>query len=136
MSESPYASPQSGMTAVGVLSGQREDLRSVAKYQRGILICILLQGLLFAMRYVVAHNLALMLLLLGTALCVWIAGAVFVFLLAMKVFGQGLGIVFGILALVPCAGLIVLLVVNLKATSILKDNGIRVGLLGADVSSI
>jgi hypothetical protein len=39
--ENPYAAPQADTRAVGVLSGQREDLHSVAKYQKGILVCIL-----------------------------------------------------------------------------------------------
>jgi hypothetical protein len=35
--------------------------------------------------------------------------------------------------MVPCVGLITLLVVNAKATSILKAAGLKVGLLGARV---
>jgi hypothetical protein len=65
-----------------------------------------------------------------------IAGTVFVFMLAMKVYSTGLGIVLGLLTLIPCVGLIVLLIVNGKATSVLQANGISVGLLGADPSTI
>jgi hypothetical protein len=39
----------------------------------------------------------------------------------------------GILTLLPCIGLITLLVVNAKATAILKAGGLKVGLLGAKV---
>jgi hypothetical protein len=42
----------------------------------------------------------------------------------------------GILALLPCFGLLVLLIINGKATSILRANNIKVGLLGADMSSL
>jgi len=45
-------------------------------------------------------------------------------------------VLLGILTLIPCIGLIVLLVVNGKATGILKQNGIKVGLLGANLSQI
>lgn len=65
-----------------------------------------------------------------------IVATVFVFLLSIKVYGTGLGIVLGVLTLIPCVGLIVLLVVNGKATSVLSRNGIRVGLLGADRGQI
>jgi hypothetical protein len=59
-----------------------------------------------------------------------------VFLLAIKVYSTGVGVLLGILTLVPCIGLIVLLIVNGKATGILKQNGIKVGLLGANLSQI
>ncbi|MBC7967314.1 MAG: hypothetical protein H7Z17_15470 [Fuerstia sp.] len=76
-----------------------------------------------------------MILGLGVLL-VGLTGAVFAFLLAMKTHGTGQGILLGILCLVPCVGLLVLLIINSKATSVLKANGIKVGLLGADLSSI
>ena len=50
-----------------------------------------------------------------------------------QLYGKSPGIVFGILTLVPLVGLIVLLVVNAKATSVLRENGLEVGLLGAKV---
>ena len=69
-------------------------------------------------------------------LFVGLVGTVFVFLLAIKVYSTGVGVLLGILTLIPCVGLIVLLVVNGKATGILKQNGIKVGLLGANISQI
>jgi hypothetical protein len=47
MNENPYQSPLAPLDqpAIGVLSGRREDLQDVAKYQKGILICILTQVL-------------------------------------------------------------------------------------------
>lgn len=134
MSQNPYQTPQEASTTVGVLSGTREDLRSVAKSQKGIVVCILIYLVAifgqFAIPSEVRPLVGLGILLVG------LTGAVFVFMLAIKVYGTGLGIVLGILSLVPCVGLIVLLVVNGKATSILRQNGIKVGLLGANVSSI
>lgn len=41
-----------------------------------------------------------------------------------------------ILTLIPCIGLIVLLIINGKATSILKQNDVRVGLIGANMSDL
>jgi hypothetical protein len=52
----------------------------------------------------------------------------------MKVYSVIQGILIGILTMVPCLGLLLLLLVNQKATKILKDNGHNVGLFGADLS--
>lgn len=134
MDENPYQSPASIPQAVGVLSGSREDLRNVAMYQKGILVCILIYLLAVIFQFAVPAQLRL---LLGVGVLVLgLAGTVFVFLLAMKVYSVGVGILLGILTFIPCIGLLVLLMVNGKATSILKQNGIRVGLLGANLSDI
>ena len=65
-----------------------------------------------------------------------VVSAVFIFLLAMKVYGVGLGIVLGLLCFLPLINLLVLLMINGKATTVLKQNGIQVGLLGANTSAI
>ena len=65
-----------------------------------------------------------------------ITGAVFVFMLSLTIYSKAVGIVLGILTLIPLIGLVVLLIINSKATKILKANNISVGLLGADVSKI
>jgi hypothetical protein len=132
MDENPYASPRNIGPAVGVKSGRREDLKTVAFAQKSIMVCILLQILGGASRFFVPQEF-LLYVLIGL-LCVLVASTVSVFVLAMKVFNTGLGIVYGIGALIPCIGLIVLLIVNQKATKILRENGHEVGFLGADLS--
>lgn len=135
MDDNPYRSPLAdGAAVVGVLSGRREDVRSVAVYQKGILVCILFQILAYVAQVLVPPELRLLtgLAIFGTS----ITGTVFVFLLAIKVYGAGLGVVLGLLALIPCVGLIVLLIVNGKATNILQRNGCHVGLMGANLSQI
>jgi hypothetical protein len=57
-------------------------------------------------------------------------------LLAIKVYSPRFVVLLAILMLIPGIGLVVLLVVNGKATRILEQNGIRVGLLGANLSEI
>ena len=69
-------------------------------------------------------------------LLVGIVGALFVFMLAIKLYGAVLGIMLGVLSLVPLAGLLILSIVNGKATGVLRKNGVKVGLLGADISAI
>jgi hypothetical protein len=117
-----------------VLSGKREDLKSVALYQKGIVICILIYLIAVVVQFAIPAQLRP--ILGGGVLILGLVGTVFVFLLAIRVYSTVMGVVLGILTLVPCIGLIVLLVVNGKATSILRQNGIKVGLLGADLSKI
>ncbi len=135
MGENPYEAPRSPLAgAVGVRSGLRKDLRDVAVSQKGILICILLQFVLLGSRFLAPPGMqtaATVAILLAN-----LVATVFVFMLAMKVYNVALGVVFGLLALFPCVGLIVLLVVNSKATNILQQNGYKVGLLGVDLSAI
>ena len=140
--EAPAPLPQSPPPAVGVLSGTRADLRRVAMYQRGIIACILLYIIAFIAQSIVFRSrgdeiplwvgMIAALAGLGSAL----AGAVFVFLLSIKVYGPALGILLGILTLIPCLGLLALLRVNAKATNVLQQNGIKVGLLGANPATI
>ena len=133
MSENPYQSPVTA-EVVGVVSGRREDLRSVAVYQKGILVCILIYLIAVFGQFVLPAELRLF---LGIGILVLgLAGTIFVFLLAMKVYNVALGILLGILALIPCIGLLVLLMVNGKATAILKQNGIKVGLMGANLADV
>ena len=134
MSYNPFEAPQSDSRAIGVLSGKREDLRSVARYQKGVIVCILIYLLAMLCQFAIPPELR-MFLGIGV-MFVGLTGAVFAFLLAIKTHGTGQGILLGILCLVPCVGLLVLLIINSKATSVLKQNGIKVGLLGADLKSI
>jgi hypothetical protein len=127
-SENPYQSP-AYTPAVGVLSGRREDVEAVAKYQKGILVCILLYLISVFAQFALPPDLRMLLGLF--VLGVGLVGLVFVFLLATKVYHVAVGIVLALLTLVPCLGLIVLLIINAKATSILRENGYHVGLLGA-----
>lgn len=134
MQENPYASPLTPPPAVGVLSGKREDLHRVAMYQKGILICILVYILAVIVQFLLPENVRF-LLQIGV-LGVGLVATIFVFLLAMKVYHPVVGILVALLTLVPCLGLIVLLMINGKATSILRQNGLKVGLLGADLSQV
>jgi hypothetical protein len=138
MDQNPYQAPAADLQpVVGVLSGKREDVRAVAVYQKGVLVSILVcflamggQGIMTAAlappQYSPAALLFTVLYFVGA-----FAGLVFVFLLATRVYGIILGLLLGILTFLPCVGLVVLLVVNGKATSVLRQNGFRVGLLGA-----
>ena len=112
----------------------RETLRGIAGNQKAIILCILGYMCLIPVQFAIPEEsrifLALALIPLG------LTATVFVFLLATKVYTTGTGVVLGILTLIPCVGLIVLLIINGKATSVLKANGVHVGFLGASSSDI
>jgi hypothetical protein len=137
MSTNPYEPPASLAAepkVLGVNSGRREDLRSVATYEKGILVCILIYLIAVLAQLALPPELRIF---LGLAvLCVGLVGTVFVFLLAIRVYSLPVGFLLGVLTMVPCVGLIALLVVNGKATNVLKQNGISVGLLGANLSNV
>ncbi|MBN9119473.1 MAG: hypothetical protein J0I06_10000 [Planctomycetes bacterium] len=112
----------------------RETLRAIAGSQKAIILCILVYLCLIPVQFAIPEEsrifLALALIPLG------ITATVFVFLLATKVYSTATGVILGILTLIPCIGLIVLLIINGKATSVLKENGVPVGFLGASSSDI
>ena len=134
MSYNPFEAPASNYRAIGIVSGSREDLLKVAKYQKGILVWILVYILAVAGQFALPLQIR-PLVGLGV-LVVGLVAAVFTIRLAMKTHGTVLGIILGVLCLVPILGLLILLLVNQKATTVLQLNGIKVGLLGADLSSL
>lgn len=60
------------------------------------------------------------------------AGIVYAVRMASALHGTGVAVLCAVLLLVPCVGLLVLLVLNSQATARLKQAGLRVGLLGVD----
>ena len=134
MSYNPFEAPASNSRVVGIVSGSREDLLKVAKYQKGILVCILVYILAVVGQFALPPQIRPVVGL--GVLVVGLIAAVFTILLAMKTHGTILGIILGILCLVPILGLLILLLVNQKATTVLQSNGIKVGLLGADLGSL
>ena len=142
MSQNPYQSPSIPATVVGVHSGTREDLKKVAQYQKGIILCIaanlvIVIGMMFLGRSMQMAGMGALVLVMQVAyVAVGFAALVCIILLATKVYNLAIGIVAGLLQFIPCIGLLVLLVVNQKATGVLQQNGIKVGLLGADMSQL
>lgn len=110
----------------------QDDLRRIAIFQKAILFCILANLVVVPLWFILPLESRVFLAL--PLLAVYVTATVFVFLLATKVYGTGIGILLGILELVPFVGLIVLLIINGKATGVLQMHGIRVGLLGAKMS--
>lgn len=132
MSDNPYQPTNDSAAAPN--SGGNVNIFNVARYQKGIIWCILVQLFCYVLPIFMPPTLVTLfyLLMLGTA----IGSLFYTVMLATQVYSTGVAILMGILALLPCFGLLVLLIINGKATSILRANNIKVGLLGADMSSL
>jgi hypothetical protein len=110
----------------------RQDLRRIALLQKGLLLCVLAYAFALLLNFGVLFdglNISLNRVVFAGAT---LLGVVFVFMLSIKLYGIVIGVILGLLTLVPLLGLLILLVINSKATNTLKAFGIPVGLMGAD----
>jgi len=112
----------------------REELRKIARYQKIVIYCVLVYLLLVAAFFRAPEPLKPLLSLAGLAMNV--LSAVFVWLLAFRLYSTAGAIFIGIMTLIPLVGLGALLVINSAATSELRNNGVKVGFLGAKISRI
>ena len=101
---------------------------------KGIMLCILASILGAVLQFALPGPLRLVATCLQVL--VSLASVVFVVLLAKTVYNVVAAVVYAVLAFIPCVGLIALLVINQKATSVLQKAGLKVGLLGADLSQL
>ncbi len=125
---------------------KKAELKSIALYQRYLIIFILIQILtnIACVAYFRAApldptkpaggSIAIIGLILIVGLSTGIAATVFAFLLTMKIANVGMAILVVLLTFIPCVGLISLFVVSGKATKRLREAGIEVGFFGADMS--
>jgi hypothetical protein len=104
----------------------------VALYQKLILLGLLVQVIAILTQFALSDGMRQV--LLYALIPVALTTTVFAFLLAVQVYGTGLGALLGVLALLPGAGLIVVVIINLKATSVLGAYGYQVGMLGVPLS--
>ena len=115
---------------VGLRNGTRADLRKLAEYQRGIILCILINVVVVILQFSLPSNQRFFVAM--GSLGISVAAMVLMFLLANKIYGVVSAILLAILTVIPCVGLIVLLIVNQRVTKILTANRIKVGFLGAN----
>src|SRR4051794_33987399 len=116
MSDNPFQSPAESRPLTGLRTASSDSLKKVAKYQRGVLVCILAQVLVIALQFGLgavltmaqirdvdtersANMLLSMALLTASAI-----GAIYVFRLAVNVYHPAVGVGLAILALNPCIG--------------------------------
>lgn len=111
-----------------------DNVLSVAERQRWLL------GVFFSF-YILAMASSqipaeLDLVVLVLRLVLWVGMVVVMARLASKLYSLGLTITFSVLTLIPLLNLIAMLIVNQKASALIKDAGFKVGLGGADVNEI
>lgn len=135
MSENPYDAPRETSEQTATDETAREELRSIATEQRRVILCILVYMFAFIGQFFLPIELAQIVGPLAL-LFVGIVGAVFVFRLAIKLYGIVVGVLVGVLTLVPFLGFLLLLLVNQRATSKLQLAGVKVGFLGANPDQI
>jgi len=129
--EAPRSSVAHDVDDVNV---DRVDAKGIAIYQKGILVFILIYFVLVVAQFAIPAELRP---IVGIGvLGLGVVAAVFVFMLAIKVYNLPVGILLAIGTLIPLAGLITLLIINGKATSMLQMRGVSVGLLGARMSDL
>jgi hypothetical protein len=134
MDANPFQPPTETGTHSVVVSESHRELKRVAVYQKCFLLCTLLFFLLAVGTGMVPSEFEHVFDFL--MLSVVLVGAAFVFLLSIKLFGFPLGILFGLASLVPLVGLFVLVGINVKASHVLRENGVKVRLFGGKPSEL
>lgn len=101
--------------------------------QKTLMLCILVYLVMLGLFGLSMAGIVNLLAMKAIAVAMWLTG-VLTFIMAMrlaiKVFPTGVGILLAFL------GLIGLLIINSRATGILKSHGMRVGFLGADTTTL
>jgi predicted RNA-binding Zn-ribbon protein involved in translation (DUF1610 family) len=129
----------------GGKGGKRAEIRTIARNQKYLINCVLIEivayvGLLVSMAAgrpsPQGATLALAIVCALALLASGVAGMVFACMLATRVYGTAAAVLVVLLSCLPCFGLIALLVVNSKATNILRDAGVEVGFLGANLADL
>jgi len=130
----PYESPQFVGQASEAGPADREYLRRVARRQRWVLYALLAQ--------IAAYALVIFLLAAGfpglaqgisyLSLLVALFGMIAVFFLAKEFMHIVVAVICTVLMLLPCISLLTLLIINGRATKLLQQHGVKVGLMGAN----
>jgi hypothetical protein len=129
----PPSVPQSPPPA----SPLAEELRGIATAQRYLMLSILALILCYVMAFVTAFFMPRMIGLFAMGVGVaMLASAICGFMLAYKIDGPVMAVIFGLCTLIPCAGFICLVMINQRATAKLQDYRISVGLLGPDMDGL
>ncbi len=105
------------------------DLKKIATAQRGMLICLLVNVLCLIGNRAGLGPVVLVVMILQV-----VAALYFVFNLATSLkYSNAVAVLCCILMFIPLLCLLTMGILSGKATKILKENGIKVGLLGANV---
>lgn len=142
MNSNPYRSPvkessQPEVTPATKYMLPRKKLIRIAWFQKGLILCICLQLFSYlgvSLGLPIPRSIGIILICAMTIF--GLASTGFVAAMAFELYGIAQAIIYGIASLIPCIGLLILLSVNSGASTLLKENGIKVGLLGANLEQI
>jgi hypothetical protein len=116
-------------------------LKQIAKYQRYLCVTIWFLILSYAVHLIMHYKgwttggLSDPSTMRTLIAFITFVASILIILLAANVYNSILiGIILGIICITPCFGILILLAVSQQATRLLKQNGIKVGLIGADAS--
>jgi hypothetical protein len=133
--------PIADLASAGSATAPRDKRRTVAKYQRWVLVSLLASIfvviLLFAQAFKlfsIPDNARWLLLVVNWGLTIFML--ISIVLLARQFYGVFATVLFAFAMFLPLISLIALLIVNGKSTKYLQQHGVKVGLLGADPNSI
>jgi len=143
--ENPFKAPVASPPRPAVSEDSPSKVRAVGKAQRlvnyGIVLYLLLILINVAAEVVAVRavrygpsmaSVLFPILSLGILLFILVA----VGRLAYALHGIGNSVIYCFCMLIPCIGLIPLLFLNARATKYLKQNGVKVGLLGAKLNTL
>lgn len=114
------------------------SLRSIARLQKGVLVCILL-NLLLCLTVVLAFfdlPFGVLIAISAASGLVFLVCLVFEIWLAIKLYRIGPGLGISLTFLLPVINILMLLVVVMHAGKLLRNNGVEVGFFGAKRGSI
>jgi hypothetical protein len=114
-----------------------ERLVRIARYQRWVMIALLMNfpGTVLSI-LAPMQPLAIAIPMLAASLAVAAYMIIAIYLLARHTFGVHIAVVAAAAMFIPCLSLIILVMVNQKATETLQQRGLYVGFFGVDPSSI
>ena len=110
------------------------EVRAVARDQKGVLAGVVMHAAAGLAGGVLPEE--SLPVVVVAVLCVEAALIAFVVRLAARMDPGAGGVALGLLALVPCVGVVPLLAVNARATAYLRGHGVQVGLLSARASDL
>lgn len=139
MSDSPYTSPTTPPASMASANQgpDREKLRRVARYQRYVIFALLSNIILNIVSLASGRvDPSVRLALLGLIIVVGLLTMFSTFMLGKEVVHVVIAVFCSLLMVIPCISLMVLLVLNQRATTFLQRHGVRVGFLGTDPNTI
>ena len=134
MNENPYQPPSDPPSPVGEKRVGYDQLKRIAHSQKAIVICVgFVLGAMVGELVVPSSWQGILRFGLGISL---LLGTICLMVQGVRLYGVALGLILAVFALSPYTVLVVLLLLHFKANRVLKQHGIKVGWLGANLCQL